>query len=59
MTDDERLADLLLSWEEGFERGEDVPAERLCQGRPELAKALAAGIHALKATAWVKAPDAP
>src|SRR5262245_30020627 len=54
MTDEERLADLLLLWEEGFERGEDVPAESLCRDCPELATSLAGDIQALKSVAWVK-----
>jgi hypothetical protein len=33
MTDDERLSDLLLTWEDYFEQGKDIPAERLCHDR--------------------------
>src|SRR4051812_22562444 len=56
MTDEERLSDLLLAWEEGFERGEDIPAESLCADRPDLTPALAARMGALKRIAWMKAP---
>ena len=58
MTDEERLCDLLLTWEERFEQGEDIPAESLCQDRPDLAPALASRILALKNIAWMKAPVA-
>jgi serine/threonine protein kinase len=56
MTDEEHLDDLLLTWEEGFERGEDIPAESLCRDRPDLAPALASRILALKKSVWMKAP---
>ncbi len=56
MSDDDCLSDLLLTWEEGFERGEDVSAEELCRGRPDLAPVLAGRILALKRIAWMKVP---
>ena len=57
MTDEEHLADLLLTWEDRFERGEvDLSAEKLCRERPELTAALASRIEALKKVAWVKTP---
>ncbi len=54
MTDEERLVDLLLAWEERFEQGQDLPAEELCRDCPELTAALAARISALRTVAWVK-----
>jgi serine/threonine protein kinase len=56
MADEEHLADLLLTWEDRFEQGEDIPAESLCRDRPDLAPALAARMMALKKIAWIKAP---
>jgi hypothetical protein len=53
MTDVNRLADLLLKWEESYERGLDVPAEQLSRDCPELVPALAERIAALKRMAWV------
>ena len=47
MTDRERIADLLLRWEELFEDGEDVPPEELCREAPQLLEPLRAQIHAL------------
>lgn len=51
--DEELLADLLLRWEELYERGQDVPAAELCVDCPWLAEELARHIHALKVTAWL------
>ncbi len=48
MSDDERISDLLLVWEERFEQGEDLSAEELCRDNPHLTEALAASIKALK-----------
>ena len=44
--DADRLADLLLVWEERLEQGEDVPAEELCRDSPELAAPLHERIRA-------------
>ena len=52
----DRLDDLLLSWEERFEQGDDVPADELCRDCPELILPLEARIRALKKVAWVKKP---
>lgn len=54
MTDEERLADLLLAWEESFEQGQVLPAEQLCRNCPELTAALAARISVLRTVSWVK-----
>ena len=56
MSDDDRLMELLLRWEEQFEEGRDVPADELCRGCPELAGALAARIADLKRLAWMHTP---
>jgi Flp pilus assembly protein TadD len=53
MNDEDRLADLLLQWEEMQEQGRDVAAEELCRDCPHLALMLARRIHALKATSWL------
>jgi formylglycine-generating enzyme required for sulfatase activity/tRNA A-37 threonylcarbamoyl transferase component Bud32 len=54
--DEERLAELLLRWDELRELGQDVPASALCLEHPHLTSELARRIHALKATAWLDAP---
>ena len=36
MTDEERLADLLIQWEEILEQGRDVSAADLCKDCPQL-----------------------
>src|SRR4051812_44908862 len=52
MTQD-RIADLLLKWEDGFLQGQDVSAEELCRDCPELADEVAQRIKSLKRTAWL------
>ncbi len=56
MINEECLSDLLLKWEEKFEKGEDIPAESLCPDWPELVPILASRIRALKKSAWMKTP---
>ena len=53
MTDDERIGDLLIEWEERFERGDDLPAEVLCRSCPDLIERVAEAIRELKGTAWM------
>ena len=53
MIDEGRLADLLMTWEERFDQGEDVLAGALCPDCPELAGILAERIAKLKKAAWV------
>jgi tetratricopeptide (TPR) repeat protein/tRNA A-37 threonylcarbamoyl transferase component Bud32 len=50
--DEDRLADLLLQWEED----EGISAQELCRDCPHLACELARRIEALKATAWLDKP---
>lgn len=57
MIDEERLLDLLATWEEGYEQGKDFPAAELCFECPELAPALADRIQSLKRFAWMKKPS--
>jgi hypothetical protein len=54
MTPDDQIAELLIRWEEAWEHGEDLPVDTLCADCPEMKKALAKRIEALKAMAWVK-----
>lgn len=55
-TRDDEIAGLLLRWEEAWEHGEDIPAQALCAGHPDLEPVVREQIEALKATAWVKEP---
>ena len=55
MTDD-LLSELLLQWEERYEKGEDVPVHELCQDCPELAAPLAEAIADLKQMDWLNRP---
>lgn len=57
MTDEDRIADLLIEWEEGHERGTDRSAEQLCRDCPHLAPDVARRIHALKVTSWLAKGD--
>ena len=57
--DEELLAELLLEWEDLYERGQDSPAAELCRESPELVEELSRRIGALKATLWLKNPDGP
>jgi tRNA A-37 threonylcarbamoyl transferase component Bud32 len=57
MTDAERIADLLLEWEDRREHGADVPAEELCRDCPHLLPELARRINALNVTSWMSEED--
>lgn len=56
MTDEDRdkIADLLVQWEEAFEGGKDIPAEELCSDCPHLTQELQTRIQSLKTTSWTK-----
>jgi eukaryotic-like serine/threonine-protein kinase len=55
--DEELLSDLLLQWEELYERGQDTPADQLCGSNQRLVDELSQRIAALKATNWLKDPN--
>jgi serine/threonine-protein kinase len=57
--DEELLGELLLEWEELYERGQDTAPGELCKGCPLLADELASRIAALKRTMWLKNPEPP
>jgi len=57
--DEELLAELLIQWEELYERGQDTPARELCKDCPHLAEELTRRIAAMKATDWLNNPDPP
>jgi len=54
MTDTEKLAELLIRWEEAWDHGEDIPASQLCADCPDLVTKLEGQIDALKKMAWMK-----
>lgn len=54
--DKELLAELLLTWEELYQRGQDTPATELAKNHPELADELARRIKVLKTVAWLDKP---
>src|SRR5262245_13821883 len=65
MPDDDRVAALLLTWEEQFERGRAVSAEDLCRDCPHLLGQLRDESRARQAPRWMwlepppAAPDGP
>ncbi len=52
--DEDRIADLLLRWEEAFDHGQDLTAEELSADCQQLLEPLEQRIAALKQIAWVK-----
>ena len=50
------LAELLIRWEELFEKDQDVSAFELCHTCPHLVDELARRIKGLKATDWLNKP---
>ncbi|MHC2069732.1 protein kinase domain-containing protein [Bremerella sp. T1] len=56
MTEEDRdkIADLLVQWEEAFEGGKDIPAQELCSDCPHLTQELQTKIQSLKTTSWTK-----
>jgi len=52
----EVLAELLLRWEELYERGQDTPASELAIDHPDLIPELARRIAALKTVSWITRP---
>jgi len=55
----ERLADLLLEWEDRFQQGEDTPAAVLAGGQSDLVEPLGRWIAILKKTRWLDRPIEP
>ena len=58
MIDDDKIADMLLSWEEAQEGGETITAEELCRDCPELLNALCERIRLLGNAGWMQQPTA-
>ena len=58
MTDPDRelLAEMLLQWEELWERGQDTPAAELAKAHPRLCDELARRIEVLKTVSWLDKP---
>jgi serine/threonine-protein kinase len=56
-SDEEILADLLLQWEELRERGQDTPAEQICQDHPHLVAEFTRRIKILTVTSWLDHPQ--
>lgn len=56
MTDEERLADLLIQWEEILEQGRDVSAAVLCKDCPQLIEELSRRLQAMRGTSWMDKP---
>jgi tetratricopeptide (TPR) repeat protein len=54
--DKELLAEMLLQWEELWERGQDTPATELAKDHPALVTELARRIKVLKTVAWLDKP---
>lgn len=57
MTNEEKVSDLLLQWEEARERGDDLEAETLCTDCPELVETLGKQIAALRQMEWMTQPS--
>lgn len=55
--DEETLSDLLLYWEEEFEKGNCIAAKQLCEKHPHLLEKAEKGILALKASIWSQNPE--
>lgn len=51
---DDKIAELLIEWEESWEQGVEIPAEDLCRHNPELLEIIQQKVSALKEMAWVK-----
>src|SRR4051812_17294975 len=57
MTDNDRITDLMLEWEENNEQGIERTAEELCGDCPHLIPELSRRIHALKVMSWLAKSD--
>lgn len=56
-SDQEILADLLIRWEELRERGQDTPAEQICQDHPHLLEEFSRRTKILAVTSWLDHPQ--
>ncbi len=56
-SDGEILADLLLRWEELREKGQDTPAEQICQDHPHLLEEFSRRTKILAVTSWLDHPQ--
>jgi serine/threonine protein kinase len=56
MTDEERLADLLIQWDEILQQGRDVSAADLCKDCPQLIEELSRRLQAMRGTSWMDKP---
>lgn len=59
MTDEEKLSNLLLKWEEAWEQGEEISAKHLCVECPNLIEPLNQKINRLKKMAWMSKDEEP
>jgi len=57
LIDEDRLAELLLDWEEAWAKGVDISCDELCKACPHLRDSLFEQINRLKATAWINSSD--
>jgi serine/threonine protein kinase len=55
-TTDDKLWDLLATWEQEYRQGQDIPAEELCRNCPDLAQEVASSITSLKRMDWLLKP---
>lgn len=56
MTEEDKIADMLLTWEEAREGGRVVAAEELCRESPELLDAVLERIRLLENAGWLREP---
>src|SRR5262245_43699936 len=54
MSDEELIAELLVTWEEQQERGHELPTEELCRGNPHLSDRVAEALNELNAANWLR-----
>lgn len=54
MTRDDRIAEIVMRWEDAFDHGTDLAVADLCADHPELAEDVSSRIAALRQLGWVK-----
>ena len=57
MSNEEKISDMLLQWEEAHERGEDLDVEALCADSPDLIEIIQKRIAALRRMDWMNRPQ--